>query len=49
METWKCSLDVFAKRLRTTLEKFLGNRSKRLANTTQRFLDKRDFRELEYT
>ena len=38
---------VFVKRLRTALKKFLGNRSKRFANTTQRFFDKRDFGKLE--
>ena len=36
---------IFAKILRPTLTKFL--RSKRFANTTRRFLDKRDFRKLE--
>ena len=38
---------VFTKKLRTTLEKFLGKRSNRFTNTTQRFLDKRDFLKLE--
>ena len=38
---------VFAKRLRTILEKFLDNRSKLFANTTQTFFDKRSFRKLE--
>ena len=38
---------VFAKILRTTLKKFLGNRSKRFANTTRRFYDKRNFQKLE--
>ena len=36
-------LTVFAERLRTTLNKFLDNRSKRFANTTQTFFDKRGF------
>ena len=38
---------IFAKRLRTTLEKFLDSRSKRFANTTQTFFDKRSFQKLE--
>ena len=36
--------DVFLKRLDNTLKKFLCNRSQRYANTTQTFLDKRNFR-----
>ena len=39
--------DVFAKRLGTKLKKFLDNRSKRFANKTQIFLDKRDLQKLE--
>ena len=38
---------IFTKRLRTILKKFLGNRSKRFANTTQTFFDKRGFQKLE--
>ena len=38
---------VFAKRLRSTLNKFLDNRSKRFANTTRIFFDKRGFQKLE--
>ena len=39
---------VFAKRLRTTLNKFLdNNRSKRFTNTTQIFFDKQSFQKLE--
>ena len=34
---------VFVKRLGTTLKKFLDNRSKRFANTSQTFFDKRGF------
>ena len=42
------NLDMFSQKiLRTTLKKFLGNRSKRFANTTQKFRDKRNFRKLE--
>ena len=41
------NLDVVAKSLRTTLKKFLDNRSKRFANTTQTFFDKRGFQKLE--
>ena len=40
------NLNVFAKRLRTTLKEFLDNRSKLFANTTQTFFDKRGFRKL---
>ena len=35
------------KTIRTTLKKFLDNRSKRFGNTTQTFFDKRRFRKLE--
>ena len=38
---------VFAKRLRTTLKKFLDNLSERFANTTQTFFEKWDFQKLE--
>ena len=38
---------IFAKRLHTTLKKFLDNRSRRFANTTQIFFDKRGFQKLE--
>ena len=38
---------VSAKRLRTTFKKFLDNRSKRFANTTQAFFEKRGFQKLE--
>ena len=38
---------VFAKRLGTTLKKFLYNRSKRFANTTQTFFHKRGSQKLE--
>ena len=38
---------VFEKRLRATLKKYLDNRSKRFANTTQTFFDKRGFQKLE--
>ena len=38
---------VFAKRLRTILKKFLDNRSKRFANTTQIFFDKWGFQKSE--
>ena len=38
---------VFAKRLSTALKKFLDNRSKRFANTTQTFFNKRGFQKLE--
>ena len=34
---------ILAKRLDTTLKKFLHNRSKRFANTSQTFFDKRGF------
>ena len=34
---------VFAKRLRTTLKRFLDNRSTRFANTTQTIFDKHGF------
>ena len=37
----------FAKRLRTTLRMFLDNRSKRFANTSQNFFDKRGFQKLD--
>ena len=37
---------VFVKRLRTALKKFLDNRSKRFADTTQTFFDKQDFQKL---
>ena len=40
---------VFAKRLRTTLMKFLDYRSKRFPNKTQTFFDKRRFQKLEKT
>ena len=36
-----------AKRIPTTLKKFLGNWSKRFINTTESFLDKWNFRKLE--
>ena len=38
---------VFAKKLRTTLKNFLDNQSKRFANTTQTYFDKRSFQKLE--
>ena len=38
---------VFAQRLRTTLKKFLDNRSKFFANMTRTFVDKRGFPKLE--
>ena len=38
---------VLAKRLRTTLKKFLDNRLKRFANTTQRFFGKQGFQKKE--
>ena len=38
---------VFAKRLRTTLEKFLNIRSTRFANTSQKFFNKRNFQKLD--
>ena len=37
------NLDGFAKSLRTTLKKFLNNRSEGFANMTQTFFDKRSF------
>ena len=40
-------LICFAKRLRTTLKKFLDNRSKQYANTIQIFFDKRGLQKLE--
>ena len=40
-------MDVFAKILRTSLKKFLDNRSKRLANTIEIYFDKRSFQKLE--
>ena len=39
---------VFAKRLRTTFKKFLDNRSKRFANTTETFFDKRGLQKFEF-
>ena len=41
------NLDVFAKKIRIALVKFLDNRSKRFAKTTQTFFDKRGFHKLE--
>ena len=38
---------VLAKRLGITLKKFLDNRSKRFANTSQTFFDKRGFQKLD--
>ena len=38
---------IFFRRLRTRLKKFLDNRSKRFANTTRTFFDKRGFQNLE--
>ena len=38
---------VFAKRLHSTLKKFLVTRLKRFTNTTQTFFDKRGFQKLE--
>ena len=38
---------VFAKRLRTTLNMFLNNRSEQFANMTQILFDKRSFHKLE--
>ena len=37
----------FATRLRTALKKYLNNRLKRFANSTQKFVDKRSFQKLE--
>ena len=37
---------IFAKRLRSTLKKFLDNRSKRFENTTQTLFDEQDFQKL---
>ena len=42
-EIWIC----FRKRLGTTLKKFLDNRSKRFANTSQTFFDKRGLQKLD--